>query len=172
MTFTVRRVSGWLKAKPAYLLPIFILLCVQGTYAQQKLETQQQANEKIQELAGLARTQPVDTPIGAGDLLHVDVFDVPELSRDLRVSDMGDITYPSNSREDSNSHADCISIGTKIGATPGRKRLGIASAGFRFRKGAAQSADLIGGRGAKTDGLSGDPADDVAGIACGGRRDH
>jgi polysaccharide export outer membrane protein len=94
MTFTVRRVSGWLKAKPAYLLPIFILLCVQGTYAQQKLETQQQANEKIQELAGLARTQPVDTPIGAGDLLHVDVFDVPELSRDLRVSDMGDITYP------------------------------------------------------------------------------
>ena len=34
-------------------------------------------------------------PIGTGDLLHIDVFDVPELSRDVRVSDLaGDITYP------------------------------------------------------------------------------
>lgn len=94
MTFTVRGASGWLKAKPAFLLPIFLLFGMQAVYGQQKLETQQQTNEKIQELAGLARTQMVDSPIGAGDLLHVDVFDVPELSRDLRVSDMGDITYP------------------------------------------------------------------------------
>jgi polysaccharide export outer membrane protein len=94
MTFTVRIASGWLKAKPALLLPIFLLFGLQAAYAQQKPETQQQTNEKIQELAGLARSQAVDAPIGAGDLLHVDVFDVPELSRDLRVSDMGDITYP------------------------------------------------------------------------------
>ena len=33
-------------------------------------------------------------PVGAGDLLHIDVFDVPELSRDVRVSDLGDISYP------------------------------------------------------------------------------
>ena len=44
--------------------------------------------------AELARSQPRDTPIGAGDLLHIDVFDVPELSRDVRVSDAGDISYP------------------------------------------------------------------------------
>ncbi|MGH9770664.1 MAG: polysaccharide biosynthesis/export family protein, partial [Candidatus Acidiferrales bacterium] len=36
----------------------------------------------------------MDTSIGAGDLLHVDVFDVPELSRDVRVSETGDIRYP------------------------------------------------------------------------------
>ncbi len=94
MTFTVRGCSGWLKAKPALLVPIFLLLSVQATYGQAKLETKQQTNEKIQELAGLARPQNQETPTGSGDLLHIDVFDVPELSRDVRVSDMGDITYP------------------------------------------------------------------------------
>lgn len=94
MTFTVRRASGWLEAKPAYLLAVFLLFGLQVAYGQQKLETEQQTNEKIQELAGLARPQTVETPIGSGDLLHIDVFDVPELSRDVRVSDTGDITYP------------------------------------------------------------------------------
>ena len=94
MTFTVRRASGWLKAKPALLLPIFLLLGLQAAYGQQKLETRQQTNEKIQELAALARPQALETPIGSGDLVHIDVFDVPELSRDVRVSDTGDITYP------------------------------------------------------------------------------
>ncbi len=48
----------------------------------------------MQELAAPASVQPVDATIGSGDLLHVDVFDVPELSRDVRVSDTGDISYP------------------------------------------------------------------------------
>lgn len=94
MTFTVPRRSGWLKVKPILFLPIFLLLSLQGTYAQERLQTQQQTNEKIQELARLARPQALETPIGSGDLLHIDVFDVPELSRDVRVSDTGDITYP------------------------------------------------------------------------------
>src|SRR3984885_9203077 len=94
MTFTVRTTSGWLKAKPALLVPIFLLLGLQATHAQSKLQTQQQTNEKIQELAAHARPQVLETPIGSGDLLHIDVFDVPELSRDVRVSDTEDITYP------------------------------------------------------------------------------
>jgi polysaccharide export outer membrane protein len=61
---------------------------------QQKTETPQQTNQRIQELATLAKAQPRDVPIGTGDLLHIDVFDVPELSRDVRVSQLGDITYP------------------------------------------------------------------------------
>jgi polysaccharide biosynthesis/export protein len=60
----------------------------------QKVETPQQTNEKILQLASQARTQPVDIAIGAGDLVHIDVFDVPELSRDVRVSETGDISYP------------------------------------------------------------------------------
>jgi polysaccharide biosynthesis/export protein len=86
--------SGWLKAKPAFLVMVFLLWGIRSVHAQAKLQTQQQANEKIQELAALARPQTLETPIGSGDLLHIDVFDVPELSRDVRVSDTGDITYP------------------------------------------------------------------------------
>jgi len=76
-----------------------MLLClavfpVRSAWRQQKEETPKQTNEKIQELASLARTRAVDTPIGTGDLLHVDVFDIPELSRELRVSDTGDISFP------------------------------------------------------------------------------
>ena len=73
------------------------VLGLQPTDAQQgqpKQETSQQVNDKIKELSGFAKVQQKDTPIGSGDLLHIDVFDVPELSRDVRVSDVGDITYP------------------------------------------------------------------------------
>jgi polysaccharide biosynthesis/export protein len=94
MTFTVRIVSDWRRAKLVWALPVFILWGMQAAYGQQKLETPQQTNEKIQQLAGMARTHPVDTPIGTGDLLHIEVFDVLELSRDVRVSDVGDISYP------------------------------------------------------------------------------
>lgn len=94
MTFTVRNTSGWLTAKPALLVLFFFPLALQVTYAQSGQQTQQQTNEKIRELAGLPHPQALETPTGSGDLLHIEVFDVPELSRDVRVSDMGDITYP------------------------------------------------------------------------------
>jgi polysaccharide biosynthesis/export protein len=60
----------------------------------QPVATQQQTNDKIQQLANLVHAQPAEVPIGGGDLLHIDVFDVPELSRDVRVSDTGEISYP------------------------------------------------------------------------------
>jgi polysaccharide biosynthesis/export protein len=94
MIGTVRRVSDWLKALPVLLLTILILSGSQAVYGQQKTETPQQTNAKIQELATLARTQPREAAVGTGDMLHVDVFDVPELSRDVRVSDTGEISYP------------------------------------------------------------------------------
>jgi polysaccharide biosynthesis/export protein len=74
-----------------------VVLCA-GTlpllHGQTMYETPEQTNDKIQELAAAARAHPTDTPIGPGDLLHIDVFDAPELSRDVRVGDAGDITYP------------------------------------------------------------------------------
>lgn len=94
MTFTVRKVSDWRTAKLAWMLPVLLLWGSQAAYGQQKLETPQETNEKIQQLASMARTHPIDTPIGTGDLLHIEVFDVPELSREVRVSDVGDISYP------------------------------------------------------------------------------
>jgi polysaccharide biosynthesis/export protein len=92
---TVRGVSDWLWAKPYWLLAILlVLVSQQAAHGQAKVETPQQTNDRIQQLATLARAHPVDTPVGSGDLLHIDVFDVPELSREVRVGDGGDISYP------------------------------------------------------------------------------
>jgi polysaccharide export outer membrane protein len=65
-----------------------------ATYGQTKDETTQQTNGRIQELANLRRSTSGDIPLGAGDLIHVEVFDVPELSRDARISVSGEIGFP------------------------------------------------------------------------------
>jgi polysaccharide biosynthesis/export protein len=56
--------------------------------------TQQQANDRIRSLGSVSRSGPHDYSIGSGDLLNVTVFDVPELSRDVRVSQSGTISIP------------------------------------------------------------------------------
>jgi polysaccharide export outer membrane protein len=96
MVATVRGVSDWLWAKRIWWLAVPLMAgTVQMARAQETHETpQQQKSVKVQELAAPASALPVDATIGSGDLLHVDVFDVPELSRDVRVSDTGDISYP------------------------------------------------------------------------------
>jgi polysaccharide export outer membrane protein len=94
MKCAVRRVADWPRAKLASLLSVLLLCAVPALYGQQKTETPQQTNEKIQELAAQERVKPHDVPVGTGDLLHIEVFDVPELSRDVRVGDAGDISYP------------------------------------------------------------------------------
>jgi polysaccharide biosynthesis/export protein len=62
--------------------------------AQSELETQQSANDKILQLARNTHTPPHDYVIGRGDSIAVEVFDVPELSRELRVSQTGTIGMP------------------------------------------------------------------------------
>jgi polysaccharide export outer membrane protein len=63
--------------------------------AQAVLETPQQTNDRIRELsAAAARSGPHDYVIGTGDVLSIDVFDVKELSRDVRVSQTGTIGIP------------------------------------------------------------------------------
>ena len=94
MKFAVRCVADWPRAKPISFLSVLVLCAVPSLYGQQKTETPQQANEKIQELAAQERVKPHDVPVGTGDLLHIEVFDVPELSREVRVGDAGDISYP------------------------------------------------------------------------------
>src|SRR5579863_1829935 len=98
MLGTVRGVTDWSRAKfgiaSALLLAFCVFLGAQGAFGQQKLETPQQTNERIRQLAQQAGANSADTPVGSGDLLHIDVFDVPELSREVRVSDTGDISYP------------------------------------------------------------------------------
>jgi polysaccharide export outer membrane protein len=100
MVATIRRLCAMAGAKLLWLTAVLALCTVQPSFAQKPNgtatpdATAQQTNAKIQELAALAKAQPPDTTVGSGDLLHIDVFDVPELSRDVRVTDTGDISFP------------------------------------------------------------------------------
>jgi polysaccharide export outer membrane protein len=62
--------------------------------AQAVLETPQQTNDRIRALSSKARLSPHDYVIGNGDLIDVEVFDVKELSREVRVSQTGSIGIP------------------------------------------------------------------------------
>jgi polysaccharide biosynthesis/export protein len=63
--------------------------------AQTFLETPQQTNERIRSRSTLtARTAPHDYVIGSGDVISIDVFEIPELSRQVRVSQTGTIGIP------------------------------------------------------------------------------
>ncbi len=60
----------------------------------QKFETAQQANDRLEQLALSSGVATGDYRIGAGDLITVEVFEVPELTREVRVSQSGFITLP------------------------------------------------------------------------------
>jgi polysaccharide biosynthesis/export protein len=84
--------AGTLCLAPIALLGLTVL--VPPSCAQTVLETPQQTNDRIRELSAEARMAPHDYVIGNGDLLSIDVFEVKELSRDVRVSQMGTIGIP------------------------------------------------------------------------------
>jgi polysaccharide export outer membrane protein len=66
-----------------------------STHAQTVADTPGEANARIKELsAAAAKNAPHDYIIGNGDLLDVEVFDVKELSREVRVSQTGTIGVP------------------------------------------------------------------------------
>src|SRR4029077_20826260 len=60
----------------------------------QKLQTAREANDRIAQLALVESAQHRDYVISSGDLLSIEVFDVPELSRDVRVSESGFVAIP------------------------------------------------------------------------------
>jgi polysaccharide export outer membrane protein len=63
--------------------------------AQSIVGTPSQANERIKELsAEAAKNGPHDYVIGNGDLVDIEVFDVKELSREVRVTQTGTIGIP------------------------------------------------------------------------------
>jgi polysaccharide export outer membrane protein len=58
-------------------------------------ETPQQINDRIRTLTmGSRNSASHDYVIGSGDLLDISVFDVPELSKEVRVSQSGTISIP------------------------------------------------------------------------------
>lgn len=86
-----------LGAGTVYLVSITLLglvVLAPPSRAQAVLETPQQTNDRIRELSATARMAPHDYVIGNGDMLAIEVFDVKELSRDVRVSQTGTIGIP------------------------------------------------------------------------------
>jgi polysaccharide biosynthesis/export protein len=86
---------------------LFLLLVVPSAFSQQQKTSPppnapnkpisvvaQQTNDRIAQLAAASEVRQGDYVIGSGDLLGVEVFDVPELSRDVRVSETGYISLP------------------------------------------------------------------------------
>jgi polysaccharide biosynthesis/export protein len=70
------------------------LVLVPSSLAQAVLETPQQTNDRIRALSSTARMAPHDYVIGNGDLISIEIFDVKELSREVRVSQTGTIAIP------------------------------------------------------------------------------
>src|SRR5882672_4021551 len=64
------------------------------SHAKTALETTQQVNDRIRSLSANLRMTPHDYLIGRGDVLNIEVFDVKELSREVRVSQTGTIGIP------------------------------------------------------------------------------
>jgi len=72
-----------------------MLVLAPSSRAQQAvLETPQQTNDRIRALSSTARLSPHDYVIGNGDVIDIEVFDVKELSREVRVSQTGSIGIP------------------------------------------------------------------------------
>ncbi len=80
---------------------ILVLLVVPAAFSQQqnpvltpKSEEVVQTNDRLAQLAAASAVKQTDYVIGSGDLLSVEVFDVPELSREVRVNETGYISLP------------------------------------------------------------------------------
>jgi polysaccharide export outer membrane protein len=70
-------------------------LLASATRAQSVADTPQQANERIKQMsAAAAKSGPHDYIIGNGDVIDFEVFEVPELSREVRVGQSGTIGIP------------------------------------------------------------------------------
>ena len=86
---------GWRYLLPMVMLSAMLFLAP-GLRSQDisVAGTPQQTNDRIKELASNPKSQIHDYVIGDGDLLSVSVFDVPELTREVRVSQTGTISIP------------------------------------------------------------------------------
>jgi polysaccharide biosynthesis/export protein len=88
------RLGAWSWCRVAGAL-LAILGLAPRSHAQTILETPQQTNDRIRSRSTLvARSAPHDYLIGSGDVLSIQVFEIPELSRDVRVSQSGTIGIP------------------------------------------------------------------------------
>jgi polysaccharide export outer membrane protein len=74
---------------------VFALTRAPLVCGQTPMETQEQMNDRIRALSSArTATAPHDYMVGRGDVIVLEVFDIPELSREVRVSQTGTIGVP------------------------------------------------------------------------------
>ncbi len=75
-------------------LGVVVLLGTPAASAQKSFETPEETNDRIRQLALATQAKQGEYVIGSGDLLRIEVFDVQELSREVRVGESGYISLP------------------------------------------------------------------------------
>jgi polysaccharide export outer membrane protein len=95
----IRMLLAHLMGRYRYLCAAFLAAAVCCTASAQlsevpKVETSKQTNDRIKTLSMGVHAHERDYLIGSGDLVVVSVFDVPELSREIRVSQAGTLSIP------------------------------------------------------------------------------
>src|SRR6202047_4087155 len=89
------RLGAWVSCLVSTALVSTLMALPSSAQTVDAVETSQQTNDRIRALSAASRALPPhDYVIGNGDLLGVQVFDVPELSREVRVSQTGTIGIP------------------------------------------------------------------------------
>jgi len=85
---------SYVMVKVCLLSFVCAIVMVSPSFSQQRVETAAETNARIAQLA--KQSQPVvsEYKLGSGDLINIDVFDVPQLTRDVRVSESGYISLP------------------------------------------------------------------------------
>ena len=81
-------------ARVCLVAGLVVLIGINPSFSQQRVESADQTNSRLKDLARINDNSGGDYKIGTGDLLAVDVFDVPQLSREVRVSETGHIALP------------------------------------------------------------------------------
>jgi polysaccharide biosynthesis/export protein len=90
-----RRARIYILASSILVVPFFHRAWCVAAQDVSVVGTTQQANDRIHELGAAAKSSsPHEYTIGPGDLLSISVFDVPDLSREIRVSQSGTISIP------------------------------------------------------------------------------
>jgi polysaccharide export outer membrane protein len=89
------RLGAWVSCLVSTALVSTLVALPSSAQTVEPVETSQQTNDRIRALSAASRALPPhDYVIGNGDSLAIQVFDVPELSREVRVSQTGTIGIP------------------------------------------------------------------------------
>jgi polysaccharide biosynthesis/export protein len=94
MLFARRSVSKAL-VRVCLLVLAFGIVAPHSVSSQQRVETTDETNSRIRDLA--RKLEPLagsEYKIGGGDIINIEVFDIPQLTREVKVSESGYIALP------------------------------------------------------------------------------